>query len=110
MMCSAIIACAMCAVPASLLAVLRVSVSLHIVRYLAQHPDHRASFDAVYAACIARPFADRAAFLVESGLVAEYKGWNGRYALTHRGRVLLATLRCMRRAFGFRATGYYDEH
>lgn len=84
-----------------------VSVSVQIIRYLSERPDGSASVDELYHQCIEAPFAERAAFLVQTGQADEMAGG---YRASPQGLKTADRIRRVRQLFGFSCcTGYYTN-
>jgi len=81
-----------------------VSVTLGIIRYLYDKPNHSASLEEIYEYCIEAPFKERAEFLVNTG---QAQKMDRCYVSTIAGKQTVQRMRRINKMLGMEISGFY---
>lgn len=81
-----------------------VSVSVGIISYLYEKPDHVASLSEIYQQCVVAPFEERAKFLVDTKQAQKIEQC---YAVTHSGKQTARRLHLVQKVLGMESHGFY---
>jgi hypothetical protein len=81
-----------------------VSVTVGIIRYLYNAPDHSASVEEIHKYCIEAPFIERAKFLVNSGQAQKMDQY---YLSTTTGKQAVQRIRWINKILGMESKGFY---
>jgi hypothetical protein len=81
-----------------------VSVTLGIIRYLYDKPNHSASLEEIYKYCIEAPFKERAEFLVNTG---QAQKMDQCYVSTSAGKQTVQRMRWINKILGMEISGFY---
>lgn len=82
-----------------------VSVTLGIIRYLYDKPNHSASLEEIYKYCIEAPFKERAEFLVNTG---QAQKMGPCYVSTTAGKQTVQRMRWINKMLGMESSGFYS--
>ena len=80
------------------------SVSIRMLASLAGSESGQVSYPALTASLVRPQFASRVSVLLDMGYVAEREG---RYCITHSGRLFAKRWRCVQKLFGIDRSGLY---
>jgi hypothetical protein len=83
-----------------------VSVTVGIIHYLYNRPDHSASLGEIYEYCILIPFKERAGFIVSIG---QAQKTDQGYVSTPAGKLTVRRIRWINKILGMESKGFYTN-